>query len=271
MLQLLVGWVVSYVSAQATWSEAIRSRDVVSSRGTTFCPSYDYVKIYPCTDSTCSSMTLNETMYGDGQGNMDVDIESTKNVMRVEFKSDGTQQYDGFSATFGQTSVAVTTSIQFSSAYTRAKVSSGSIRLELEVAIDILMLRINTISLEDDSSAPQFAEVAVIVEFTATLGGCDEGSLPHVHVGGLQGGRCSRLQCGCGPGFNNPSHVHEKAGGFGRGPTSNSLSNFSAAAEVRQVLETTIISAQSSGSLESYIATEIKASTGADPQVTLVL
>ena len=33
------------------------------------------------------------------------------------------------------------------------------------------MLRINTISLEDDSSAPQFAEVAVIVEFTATLEG----------------------------------------------------------------------------------------------------
>jgi hypothetical protein len=48
-------------------------------------------------------------------------------------------KYDGFSATWGQTSVAVTASIQFSSAYTRAraKVLSGSIRLELEVAIDI--------------------------------------------------------------------------------------------------------------------------------------
>ena len=45
----------------------------------------------------------------------------------------------------------------------------------------------------------------------------------------------------------------------------------SASAEVRQVLETTIIAAQSSGRLESYIATEIKASTAADSQVTLVL
>ena len=49
-------------------------------------------------------------MYGDGQGNVGVAIESTTNVMMVEFKSDDSVEYDGFSALFGQTnkSVAVT-------------------------------------------------------------------------------------------------------------------------------------------------------------------
>jgi hypothetical protein len=70
-------------------------------------PMYDYVKIYSCTDSTCSSssMTLIETMYGDGQGNVGVAIEGTTNVMRVEFKSDGSEEHDGFSAAFGEMSV----------------------------------------------------------------------------------------------------------------------------------------------------------------------
>ena len=126
--------------------------------------------------------------------------------------------------------------------------------------------RINTISLEDDSSAPQFAEDTVIVEFTATF----EGVTKEVFLISMSAGYKAGVAAASNVAVDQVS-ITSVTSTRRRAGSIVVATAVSAPAEVREVLETTIIAAQSSGRLESSIATEIKASTGADSRVTLVL